>query len=67
LPPWAQAARLQRRDVRHQLTHRTRHADFYVLDTEERPPLPEAFRWVPEPELGSYAKPRLVSLLLETP
>ena len=67
LPPWAQAARLQRRDVRHQLTHRTLHADFYVLDTEERPPLPEAFRWVPEPELGSYAKPRLVSLLLETP
>ena len=65
LPAWAAGASLLRTDVSHQLTHRTLHADFLLLETQERPPLPEAFRWIPESELDTYAKPRLVNLLLE--
>ncbi len=56
---------LLRRGVKHVLTHRILHTDFYLFDTEKRPPLPEGFRWMKESELDTYAKPRLVELLLE--
>ena len=59
-------ARLLRRDVRHQLTHRTIIADFYLLDCAQRPPLPDGYIWIQEAELDSYAKPRLFQLLLES-
>ena len=59
-------ARLLRKGVKHQLTHRTLLADFYVLDCTGRPSLPEGYIWIPEAELDRYAKPRLVEKLLRT-
>ena len=53
------------KSVRHQLTHRTLLADFYLLETPTRPQLPEGYRWIKETELDLYAKPRLFELLLE--
>ena len=55
-----------RQGVRHQLTHRTLMADFYLYECEEMPSLAEGYRWIPEAELDNYAKPRLVELLLES-
>ena len=66
LPSWAAGARLLREKVRHQLTHRTLYADFYLLETETRPPLPDDYRWAKETELDRYAKPRLLEILLES-
>ncbi len=65
-PEWTAAGRLTplRKGVRHQLTHRTLHTDFYLFEAEAQPPLPEAYRWVPEAGLDRYAKPRLFELLL---
>jgi len=57
--------RLVRKDIRHQLTHRTLIVDLYLLDCPERPSLPEGYLWIPEAELDRYAKPRLVEILLE--
>ena len=59
------AARLLRREVKHQLTHRLIRADFYLWEPSTRPELPEGYLWIPETELLLYAKPRLVERLLE--
>lgn len=59
------AGRLIRSGVKHQLTHRTLYADFYLWEPSERPELPEGYFWVKESELDRYAKPRLFELLLE--
>ena len=53
------------KDFKHQLTHRTLYADFYLWEPSERPPLPDGYVWIEEAELGAYAKPRLFELLLE--
>ena len=53
-------------DVRHVLTHRILLADLWLLDTEERPALPDDYIWVREEELGHYALPRLVEKLFES-
>ena len=66
LPSWADGARLLRGKVRHQLTHRTLYADFYLLEKDARPSLPDDYRWVKETELDRYAKPRLIEILLES-
>lgn len=66
LPDFPGRLVLLRAGVRHQLTHRTIHADFYLLETEERPVLPEGYRWIPEADLDRYGKPRLFELLLES-
>ena len=58
-------ARLLVRGFKHQLTHRTLFADFYVWEPSARPALPEGYRWIEEAELDRYAKPRLFELLLE--
>ena len=50
---------------KHQLTHRTLFADFFLWEPAERPALPEGYRWIEEAELDRYAKPRLFELLLE--
>ena len=51
--------------VKHQLTHRTIYADFYLWECAERPSLPSDYIWVPESSfLTDYGKPRLVELLL---
>ena len=59
-------AKLLRRGVRHQLTHRTLVADFYVAETDVPPALPEGYIWIQEAELDRYAKPRLFELLLDS-
>ena len=56
---------LLKKGVRHQLTHQTLLADFYLLACEAKPALPEGYIWIPEDKLDQYAKPRLFELLLE--
>jgi A/G-specific adenine glycosylase len=58
-------ARLLVEGFKHQLTHRTLFADFYLWEPSTRPALPESYRWIEEAELDRYAKPRLFELLLE--
>ena len=63
--PLGRGAILLRREVKHQLTHRTLICDFYLWETQHRPTLPEEYFWIKETELDCYAKPRLVELLLQ--
>jgi A/G-specific adenine glycosylase len=56
---------LLRKGVKHQLTHRTILADFYLWEPAERPQLPEDYIWIQETELDRYGKPRLFEKLLE--
>ena len=58
-------AKLLRSNVKHVLTHRILLADFYLLECNERPPLPDDFIWIPESDITQYGVPRLVELLLE--
>jgi A/G-specific adenine glycosylase len=58
-------AKLLRKDVKHVLTHRILLADFYLLETEAFPTLPEGYLWIDETELDKYAVPRLIELLHE--
>lgn len=58
-------AKLLRKDVKHVLTHRILLADFYLLETEAFPALPEGYIWIDESELDQYAVPRLIELLHE--
>lgn len=57
--------RLLKKGVKHQLTHRTILADFYLWEPAERPQLPEGYIWIQETELDRYGKPRLFEKLLE--
>ena len=59
-------AKLLRQGVRHQLTHRTLIADFYLAETTQAPALPDGYVWIPEAELDRYAKPRLFERLLQS-
>ena len=59
-------AKLLRQGVRHQLTHRTLIADFYLAETQQAPALPVGYVWIQEAELDNYAKPRLFELLLQS-
>ena len=52
--------------VRHVLTHRVLLADFYLVETDTRPSLPDGYFWIAEPDLDQYALPRLVELLVES-
>lgn len=58
-------ARLLRANVRHQLTHRTLLADFYRIDCDRQPELPDGYVWIDESELDRYGKPRLFEMLLQ--
>lgn len=58
-------AKLLRKDVKHVLTHRILLADFYLLEAEAFPALPEGYIWIDESELDQYAVPRLIELLHE--
>ena len=59
-------------NVKHQLTHRTLLADFYLwtLDTDaknapdEKPQLPQGYVWIPEADLDRCGKSRLFEILL---
>lgn len=55
-----------RRGVRHQLTHQTLLADFFLWEPARAPQLPEGYVLIPEAELDRHAKPRLVEILLES-
>ena len=59
------ALQLLRKGVKHQLTHRTLIADFYLWEPVQRPQLPEGYLWIQETELDRYGKPRLFEKLLE--
>ena len=58
-------AKLLRSNVKHVLTHRILLADFYLLECDEKPTLPDDFIWIPEADIDNYGVPRLVELLLE--
>ncbi len=51
------------KDVKHILTHRILYADFYYMEVNKKPSLPEGYIWVDETALDSYAKPRLIEKL----
>ncbi len=51
-------------NVKHVLTHRILYADFYLLETEEKPELPPDYIWISESDLDAYALPRLIENLL---
>ena len=54
-----------KKHVKHVLTHQVLYADFYLLETENRPVLPDDYIWIKESELDDYAKPRLIEILLQ--
>jgi len=58
-------SQLLRQNVKHVLTHRILYADFYLWETDERPPLPDDYFWIPEQDIDQYAVPRLIELLFE--
>lgn len=59
-------ATLLRQNVRHVLTHRILLADFYLLETDTRPTLPDDYIWIAEGDIDQYAVPRLIEILLES-
>lgn len=60
-----QHARCLKKNVKHVLTHQVLYADFYLLETGNRPVLPDDYIWIKESELDDYAKPRLIEILLQ--
>lgn len=52
-------------DMKHVLTHRILLADFYLLETDAHPQLPDDYIWIKEEEIEDYGIPRLIELLLE--
>lgn len=61
----ADGLQLLAQDVKHVLTHRILLADFYLLETEARPQLPDDYIWIKEEEIEYYGIPRLIELMLE--
>ena len=61
----ADGLQLLAQDVKHVLTHRILLADFYLLETEARPQLPDDYIWIKEEEIEDYGIPRLIELMLE--
>lgn len=56
---------LVRHNFRHVLTHRVLLCNFYLLETDRRPSLPEGYCWVSESSLADHALPRMIDLLVE--
>lgn len=68
--PWQTAevpdgAVLLLQNVRHVLTHRIILADFYLLETDERPALPADYIWIKEGDIDNYGVPRLIDRFLQ--
>lgn len=57
---------LLRRNFKHILTHRILLADFYLLETDSKPTLPDGYVWIREHDIERYAVPRLIEILLES-
>ena len=53
-----------KKNMKHVLTHRVLYADFYLLETDERPTIPFDYIWIAESDLDNYALPRLIEVLL---
>lgn len=66
IPPMEGTLTLVREKVKHVLTHRVLYADFYLLESTNRPSLPPDFIWIPEEDIDHYALPRLVEILVES-
>ncbi len=54
-------------EVKHVLTHRVILADFYLMETNERPSLPPGYQWIAEQDFEDYGKPRLIETHLPAP
>ena len=52
-------------NVRNVLTHRIILADFYLLETDERPALPDDYIWIKEADIDNYGVPRLIDRFLQ--
>lgn len=65
IPEGLQEVQLLAKDVRHVLTHRVLFADFFFVEVNEKPSLPDDYLWIAETELDDYGKPRLIERLLE--
>ena len=50
-------------NMRHVLTHRVIIADFYLMQTTDRPSLPPYYQWIREEDFEDYGKPRLIEIL----
>lgn len=61
----ADGLQLLAQDVKHVLTHRILLADFYLLETDAHPHLPDDYIWIKEEEIEDYGIPRLIELMLE--
>ena len=57
-------ALLIRQNLKHVLTHQIIYADFYLLETDEKPALPPDYIWIKEKDIDNYALPRLIEILL---
>lgn len=53
-----------RRNQKHVLTHRIIYADFWLWEVDERVQLPADYFWIDETDLGHYAVPRLVEIMI---
>lgn len=56
---------LKAKDVKHVLTHRILLADFYLLETKNRPLLPDDYIWIKESDMTQYGVPRLIEILFD--
>ena len=65
LPTFDAPLILKAKGVKHVLTHRILLADFYLLETKNRPLLPDDYIWIKESEVSDYGIPRLIEILLE--
>ena len=65
LPSFVKNPILLAKDVKHVLTHRILLADFYLLETETCPQLPDDYIWIKESEIEDYGVPRLIEIMLE--
>ena len=59
------AAQLLRKNVKHVLTHRVLYADFYLLESNDKPEIPLDYIWIPESDIDNYALPRLIEVQFE--
>ena len=57
------AAQLLRKNVKHVLTHRVLYADFYLLESNDKPEIPLDYIWIPESDIDNYALPRLIEVI----
>jgi A/G-specific adenine glycosylase len=65
IPDFEGKLTLLKQGVKHVLTHRIIYADFYLLETQIKPELPESYIWINESEIDNYALPRLFEILVE--